>query len=186
MLLNKTAVSIITIIIIVLGIVLPLILLTHEIYKARKAREPMQWPSIAAYIGFIIISLFLSIALPVASNIFRSVGQRAQETAVTEMSRIAFAQSKFMQREGRYAYSFAELDWRPQSGVYSFYMGDDSFLSSQQSVIAKTLPQEYSAFATDTIYQVVAVSNIDKDETPDIWIMRDGNKPKHEIDDLDR
>lgn len=184
MLLNETVVAVITILIVVLGILLPLILLVREIRISRREAGALPWPSIGAYIGLIIISLLLSVALPVVSSIFRNVGKRAQETAIFELSRIAYAQKQHMVHQGRYAHSFAELKWHPETKIYSFHMGDDFVAADRQDIIGDSLPEGYSSFATDTIYQVVAISNIDKDETPDIWVMRDGNRPKHEIDDL--
>jgi len=99
-----------------------------------------------------------------------------------DLLRLQAAQKIFYFANHRYAKSFQELDWQPdQNGEFAF------FLDPQTSVQPKDhnypLPENLSPFTADEEFLVIAVGNIDQDETLDVWSMDSFNLIEHLRDD---
>jgi len=91
-------------------------------------------------------------------------------------------QTKYFERNRRYAANFQELDWRPGGQKnYAFYMTPVVYI--QPLGKSYELPQGVEPEVSDTGYVFAAVGNIDKDDDLDVWTIKPDKRPYHQHKD---
>jgi len=91
-------------------------------------------------------------------------------------------QTKYFEKNRRYASNFEELDWRPGGQKnYAYYMTPVMYI--QPLGKSYTLPETVEPEVSDTGYVFAAVGNIDQDQDLDVWTIKPEKRPYHQLKD---
>ena len=108
-----------------------------------------------------------------------------QQDAGDELKKLRRVQLRFHEENGRYG-KFSELDFNPIFGRYTIYLGHDDFIKAQNEdgPVKHDLPFDFVPMVQADSFRAVAVNNLDDDLELDIWVIDDGGRLVHELDDL--
>jgi len=108
-----------------------------------------------------------------------------QEMARDELVKLRRVQLRFHEENGRYG-SFSELDFNPIYGRYTIYLEHNDFVKGRNNSgpVQHDLPFDFVPMLQPGAFRAVAVNNLDDDPELDIWVIDDGGRLVHEVDDL--
>ncbi len=126
-----------------------------------------------------VVGVIAAIAIPSFVG-FQTTSRQAE--ARTNLRAIYDAEAAYHAEHGRYAASFAALDWRPEGVTrYTFFLGDEAVPPPATEPAA--LPPDVATYANRDGFQAAAVGNVDDDPTLDVWVIGDDGWLDNVVDD---
>ena len=105
------------------------------------------------------------------------------DEAKFNLSQFQLIQRLYLAQNRKYAVTFDEMGWHPEKQKhYAYFLGPD--LSLQPEGKHYKLPKDINSFASEGGYQLIAVGNIDKDETLDVWSIQSDYPLEHLVNDV--
>lgn len=134
--------------------------------------------------GFLCVglSLWAPMALP---GYIRFLDKGKQSEAKQNLGAIWTTQAFYFEQNSRYATSFQELGWDPEymgPTKYAYFLGADSIQPVKGGPFA--LPGGISTTMTSEGYTALAVSNIDRDDTLDVWAISENKHLRNLVNDV--
>ena len=130
--------------------------------------------------SLLLLLLLVAIAIP---NFLKFQSKAKQSEAKLNLGSVYGNQIAYFGEYNKYSETFDDLNWTPEGTTrYSYFVGDDVI----QATIGGpySMPSMAESFVNDDGFQIVAVGNIDNDDTLDVWIMNDSKNLTNIIDDV--
>jgi len=106
-----------------------------------------------------------------------------QEAAKSELTAVYELQKAYKAENGAYAASFKALGFKPENPYgYMIVMGDNSV--GGEDWMKKDVPSKPETYARESKFKVMAVKNIDSDETVDVWTIDETGRLVNVVDDV--
>jgi type II secretory pathway pseudopilin PulG len=141
--------------------------------QGRIGGAGLAWGGMTTGAISILFMAFIVMAIVIPA-MTRYKAMAKQREAQTNLQAVEEAQLAFYDTHGRYAESFKELGWKPAGQIrYAyFFSAHDSIQPPDQTYSLPDLPgEDLVAFADDHTFNIIAVSNLDGDDTPDVWVL---------------
>ena len=91
-------------------------------------------------------------------------------------------QTKYFEKNHRYAANFQELDWKPGGQKnYAYYMTPVVYIQPLSKSFS--LPERVEPDVSESGFLFAAVGNIDKDDALDVWTIKPDKRPYHQQKD---
>jgi type IV pilus assembly protein PilA len=133
------------------------------------------------FVIVIVIGILAAIAIP---NYLRFNAKAKQSEAKVNLGSIFVAEIAYFGENNHYADNFDHLEWQPEGLHYAYFLpGQD--LQPRDGLAFKIPPDEPEARPMVTVdaFKVVAVGNIDNDETLDVWVIDQNKNLRNLVDD---
>ena len=135
-----------------------------------------RWVVLAVFI--LLIFLGVVWVKPELRAFFFQPHRWPQERAKVTLRIISNLQRTFFENHERYAEDFEELRWHlPFDGVYNYYLNDNSLLQDEDLALS------IHAAPGHQVFYAIAAGNRDDDELLDIWLIDNGGRLVHLVDD---
>ena len=138
----------------------------------------------AASVAFLVGFSFMLLSGFIAEKVFGIfITTPPTDEAKFNLSQFQMLQRMYLARNRKYAITFDELGWQPANRKnYAYFLGPD--LSIQPTDNNYKLPEGINSFVSEGGYQLIAVGNIDKDETLDVWSIQSDYPLEHLVNDV--
>ncbi len=142
--------------------------------------------SLGTLIGFGL--LVISIVAPFSLPGFYIFHQRARQIeAKSNLGSIWTRQAAYHELHNRYCASFTELEWEPDTFTisrYAFFIEGDSIQPETSGPFPRPDELTIKIESSATGFTAVAVGNIDRDDTLDVWSMDDSRNLRNLVNDV--
>ena len=129
---------------------------------------------------FIILPIIILLALP---HFFKEQALERQSQMKADLGSIYTLQAHYFNEFETYASSFDELGWKPgHPSYYTFYLQNDVIPCYTGEEFR--LPPGVNSYADQNGYQIVAVGDIDLDDTVDVWTINDQKELRNLANDI--
>lgn len=151
-------------------------------FKAFLGRKLGKKP--AASIAFLVGFSFMLLSGFVAEKfVGLFVDTPRTDEAKFNLGQFQMLQRLYLAKNLKYAVTFDEMGWQPiNQKNYAYFLGPD--LSIQPEGKNYKLPKGINSFASEGGFQLIAVGNIDKDETLDVWSIQSDYPLEHLVNDV--
>jgi DNA-directed RNA polymerase subunit RPC12/RpoP len=138
----------------------------------------------AASIAFLVGFAFMTVGGFVGESVFGLfVDTPPTDEAKVNLTQFQIIQRLYLAQNRKYAVTFDELGWKPTPlKNYAYYLGPDQSIQPEGKKIP--LPKGVNSFVSEGGYQLIAVGNIDKDDTPDVWSVQSDFPLEHLVNDV--
>jgi Domain of unknown function (DUF4190)/zinc-ribbon domain len=177
--------------------IIGIILGTVAISKINKSEGQLTGKGLAIggiAFGSVSLVLILSLAAIAIPNFFKfqsktkhnflSFQSQAKQTeAKMNLGALFITQIAYFGEYNSFGETFDELAWRPEGNThYSYFVVDDVVQATSGGPYS--LPYVVESFANEDYFQIVAVGNIDNDDTLDVWVIDDHKNLRNVINDV--
>jgi len=133
----------------------------------------------------LVLSVFIAILAAIAIPGFVTSQKHAKQVeAKTSLNNIYSAQVIYYADNGRYARTFAELNWTPPpKSAYAYYLSAQEIIPDTAGMDLE-LPPGIEAWVSDDRFQIVAKGNLDADNSFDVWTINESKELNNVLDDL--
>ncbi len=119
------------------------------------------------------------------SNMSKMQAKSKQSEARTNLRAIYTMQAAYQGVRDTYGSSFDLIGFEPKgTTAYSYFVGNDDIQATKGGPY--NLPADVKASVGKTDFQVVAVGNIDDDDTLDVWVMDQDLNIRNVVNDVNR
>jgi type IV pilus assembly protein PilA len=136
----------------------------------------------AVIVGFVWLPLLVAIAVP---NFLRFQARAKQSEAKVNLKEAYAAEKSYFAEFERYTEDPAEHDWRPKLGSrYTYYIGKNVFAPTFKEATTLAAPEDAQSYVRDDAFRLVAVGNLDSDDTLDVWVIDENNELVNTSNDI--
>jgi type II secretory pathway pseudopilin PulG len=130
-----------------------------------------------------IIGILAAIAIP---NFLKFQAKAKQSEAKTNLQAIFSAQTNYYMDSAIYASDFESLKWHPPGDKtrYAYFLENDIIQPDIGNKIYNSPKDVEQAYSDESGFRVLAVGNIDADDTLDVWEINETKKLTNIINDV--
>ncbi len=157
----------------VVGVVLGIVALVKIGDRPQELKgKGLAIAAIVVGILWFFVGILAAIAIP---NFIKYQARAKQSEAKVVLKSIYTAEKSTFAERGRYGATLEQIGYEPQAGRrYTYYLGDDVLAPDRAP--REELPLDVESRVDDEEFQAVAVTNLDGDETLDVWVINDENE----------
>lgn len=149
--------------------------------EPKNGKKGKGWAIAAVALGalWFAFGILAAIAIP---NFIKFQARSKQSEARVTLRSIQTSQRLFALEHGSFANTFAELGDFSDVFRYTYYMGEDKLLATKNP--EERRPADVVTYVSKDGFRVVAVGNIDQDETLDVWVITEKGEVENVKNDV--
>jgi len=134
--------------------------------------------------GKSLAAIVLAAVLCAGCGFFKMQAKAKQSEAKSNLSAIFNMQMAFHGDKDTYAHTFNEMGWEPEgTHAYTYFLDKDEIQAKKGGPYQ--LPANVKAKVGKEEFLAVAVANIDRDDTLDVWAIDQSKVLQNLVDDVD-
>lgn len=133
-----------------------------------------------------VVLILAAIAAP---DFLKFAEKAKQSEAKWNLSNIFTCQVAYHGQSGEYASTFEQLDWGPEGQIlYAYYCGKGIIKNNKGEPMdfdpEKNWPFKVAPITSKTAFTCMAIGNMDRDDTIDVWTIDDHKHLRNIVNDV--